>query len=99
MEREIRQTETFRSWLEALKDQKAVQAIRRRLLLMAAGSLGDAEPIGQGVSEARIHYGPGYRLYFVQRGPVIIILLCGGTKRTQKGDMKTARYIADNLED
>ena len=75
---ETRQTEAFVEWLGGLRDRKAVQRIVDRILRIANGNLGDVEPVGEGVSEARIHYGPGYRLYFVRRGEELIILLCGG---------------------
>ena len=63
------------------------------------GNFGDVRPVGGGISELRIHYGPGYRVYFVQRGPVIVILLCGGDKKTQHADIAKAKELADKLED
>ena len=68
--------------------------IAYRLDRLAFGHFGDAEPVGQGISELRIHYGPGYRIYFHQRGNTIIVLLCGGDKGTQAGDIKTAKRLA-----
>jgi putative addiction module killer protein len=65
---------------------------------LAFGNSGDAEPVGEGVSELRIHYGPGYRVYFTRRGPVVIVLLCGGDKSTQAQDIKTAKALAAQLE-
>ncbi|MEE8658849.1 Addiction module killer protein [Acetobacteraceae bacterium EV16G] len=96
--REIRQTEAFAEWLHDLKDRKTKQVVSQRILLMAAGSLGDVKSLGDGLFEARIHYGPGYRLYFVQRGRTVIILLCGGSKRNQKRDIKNAQWMIGALE-
>ncbi|ASX25878.1 type II toxin-antitoxin system RelE/ParE family toxin [Candidatus Williamhamiltonella defendens] len=91
---ELKQTETFRKWYTKLKDERATTAISLRLARLAYGHLGDAEPIGKGVSELRIHYGPGYRVYFQRRDAVIVILLCGGDKRSQTRDIKTALRLA-----
>lgn len=95
---EIKQTRVFRDWLAALKDRRAVAKIEARLILMQAGSFGDVEPCGSGVSETRLHYGPGYRVYFVQRGAVLVIVLGGGTKRTQSRDISKAKQIAEEVE-
>jgi putative addiction module killer protein len=92
---ELKQTETFRKWRTKLKDERARTAIALRLTRLAYGHVGDAEPAGQGVSELRIHYGPGYRVYFQRRGDTIIVLLCGGDKSTQAKDIKTAKRLAD----
>jgi putative addiction module killer protein len=94
---EIRQTPRFRAWLENLADRRAVERIAQRLVRIEAGLFGDAKPVGSGVSELRIDYGPGYRVYFVQRGGVLVILLCGGDKRTQARDIKAARAMAAEL--
>lgn len=91
---ELQQTETFRRWEQGLNDLRARAAIAGRLNRMAYGLLGDVVPVGEGVSEARIHYGPGYRLYFVRRGRSLIVLLCGGDMSTQDRDIKTARRLA-----
>jgi putative addiction module killer protein len=80
---ELRQTEAFRKWRLRLKDHRARAMIASRLDRLAQGHAGDAEPVGEGVSELRIHYGPGYRVYFQKRGNTIIVLLCGGDKSTQ----------------
>jgi putative addiction module killer protein len=88
---ELRQTETFRKWWTKLKDERARGVIGGRLDRLA----GDVEPVGQGISELRIHYGPGYRVYFQQRGAAIVILLCGGDKSTQAKDIKAAKHLAD----
>lgn len=92
---ELKQTDTFRKWRTKLKDERARTAIALRLTRLAYGHAGDAEQVGQGVSELRIHYGPGYRVYFQRRGDTIIVLLCGGDKSTQAKDIKTAKRLAD----
>ncbi len=92
---EIKQTETFRKWRTQLKDDRARGLIASRLDRLAYGHAGDVEPVGQGISELRIHYGPGYRIYFQKRGDTIIILLCGGNKSTQDKDIKSAKLIAE----
>lgn len=92
---ELKQTETFRTWRKKLKDERARTAIALRLTRLAYGHAGDAEPVGQGVSELRIHHGPGCRVYFQRRGDTIIVLLCGGDKSTQAKDIKTAERLAD----
>jgi putative addiction module killer protein len=90
----LKQTETFRKWLTKLRDERAMTAIVSRLDRLAFGHAGDAQAIGKGVSELRIHYGPGYRVYFQQRGDTIIVLLCGGDKGSQSRDIKTALRLA-----
>ncbi|HEY3694087.1 type II toxin-antitoxin system RelE/ParE family toxin [Phenylobacterium sp.] len=94
---EMRQTEDFAEWLAGLRDRKAHQRIVARMIVMQNGSLGDAKPVGEGVSEARIHYGPGYRLYFVRRGSEVIVLLCGGDKSTQDRDISRALKLAKEI--
>ena len=96
---EIRKTEIFVDWLEGLRDSRAKARIITRLDRMEMGNFGDVKPVGGGVNELRIHYGPGYRVYFVRRGPVVVILLCGGDKRTQHADIAKAKKLADKLED
>jgi putative addiction module killer protein len=96
---EVRQTDAFREWIGALADKRAVERIAQRILRAEAGLLGDVKPVGAGVSELRIDYGPGYRVYFVQRGRVLVVLLCGGDKRTQAQDIKRAQQMATELED
>jgi putative addiction module killer protein len=93
---EFKQTETFRRWRARLKDERARALIASRLDRLAFGNPGDVEPVGQGISELRIDYGPGYRVYFLRRGNEIIILLCGGDKSTQATDIKTAKRLAEN---
>jgi putative addiction module killer protein len=94
---EIKQTETYRKWEYALKDHKVRAIIAARLFRLANGLLGDVSPVGQGISELRIHYGAGYRIYFKQNGSEIIILLCGGNKNSQKRDIETAKILAKKL--
>jgi len=91
---ELKQTETFRKWRIRLRDERARALIASRLDRLAFGHAGDAEPVGQGISELRIHYGPGYRIYFQKRGNTIIVLLCGGNKSTQQKDIETAKRLA-----
>lgn len=96
---EIKQTETYFKWEHKLKDQRAKAAIAARVFRLANGLLGDVSPVGQGISELRIHYGPGYRIYFKQHGNEIVILLCGGDKSTQSKDIETAKKLAKELGD
>ena len=95
----IKQTATFRTWESKLKDRRAKAAISARIIRVANGLMGDVSPVGQGVSELRIHYGPGYRVYFQQRGDELVILLCGGDKATQSRDIETAKTLAKNWSD
>lgn len=96
---EVRQTEIFARWLDGLADARAAERIAQRIVRLQAGLFGDVRPVGAGISELRIDYGPGYRAYFVQRGRILIILLSGGDKRTQPRDIKTAKALAADLED
>ncbi|MGO9770584.1 MAG: type II toxin-antitoxin system RelE/ParE family toxin [Roseiarcus sp.] len=96
---EIRQTAVFRDWLDALADVRAVERIAQRLVRLQAGLFGDVRSVGGGVSELRVDYGPGYRVYFVRRGQTIVILLCGGDKRTQARDIKAAKALAAEIKD
>lgn len=91
---EIRETETFSAWLRQLRDSRAKAKIASRSRRLAFGNPGDVRPAGGGVSELRIDYGPGYRVYYVQRGTALIVLLCGGDKSTQNKDIETARKLA-----
>ena len=90
----IKQTATFMTWERKLKDHRAKATIAARVFRVANGLLGDVEPVGQGVSELRIHYGPGYRVYFQQRGNELVLLLCGGDKSSQARDIETAKMLA-----
>lgn len=92
---ELIRSATFDRWLSGLRDRRAVARIAARLDRLASGNSGDAQPVGDGVSELRINYGPGYRVYFIQRGPVLIILLCGGDKSSQDRDIKQAKVLAE----
>jgi putative addiction module killer protein len=94
---EIRKTETFAKWLDSLDDIRARARILVRIERLAAGNPGDVKPVGEGVSELRIDYGPGYRVYYKKRGSKLVILLAGGDKRTQSKDIKTALRLAQNL--
>jgi len=96
---ELKQTELFRKWRTKLKDERARALIASRLDRLAYGHAGDAGPVGEGISELRIHYGPGYRIYFHQRGNTVVILLCGGNKSTQTRDIKTARRLVEEWID
>lgn len=90
-------TEVFDSWFAGLKDMQAARRVQARIDRAEDGNFGDCEPVGEGVSEMRIHYGPGYRVYFVKRGMEIVILLAGGNKSTQSKDIKTALEISRRL--
>ncbi len=94
---EIRKTEIFAKWLDGLPDIRARARILVRIERLAAGNPGDVKPVGEGVSELRIDYGPGYRVYYKQFGRAVVILLAGGDKRTQAKDIKTALRLAKNL--
>jgi putative addiction module killer protein len=96
---DVRQTPVFSKWMTGLRDRRARAKIAARIDRLAFGNQGDVAPVGEGVSELRIHYGPGYRVYFVRRGKMLIVLLCGGDKSTQAGDIKAAKILAAQLED
>lgn len=93
---EIFRSETFDRWLRELRDLRARARVEARILRLSRGNPGDVKPVGSGVSEMRIDYGPGYRVYFTRRGPLVIVLLCGGDKRTQDADIKRAIEIAED---
>ena len=90
----IRQTVAFARWLARLEDLTARAAILRRIVRLAAGNPGDVAPVGEDVSELRVHLGAGWRVYFVRRGEALVILLCGGSKRTQARDIAEAKRLA-----
>ena len=97
---EIIQSETFARWLDNLKDRQAIAKINARIRrLSETGSFGDAKPVRGGVSEMRITHGPGYRLYFMRRGSILVVLLAGGDKSTQDADIKRAIEIAKEWKD
>lgn len=90
-------TEIFDRWFAALRDQQAIRRIQARIDRVEDGNFGDVQPVGEGVSEMRIHYGPGYRVYLTQRGLEIVVLLAGGDKSTQSKDIKQALELARQL--
>lgn len=94
---EIRKTEVFAQWLDGLLDVRARARVQVRIERLGAGNPGDVQPVGEGVSEMRIDYGPGYRVYFKRIGREVVILLAGGDKRTQSSDITTALRLARNL--
>lgn len=94
---EVVQTEEFAAWLRKLRDQRAKARVAMRLRRAELGNLGDVRPVGDGVSELRIDYGPGYRVYFVWRGQQLIVLLCGGDKSSQARDIERATKLAKEL--
>ncbi len=94
---EIRKTEIFAKWLDGLHDIRARARVQARIERLAAGNPGDVKPVGEGVSELRIDYGPGYRVYYKNYGQKLVILLAGGEKNTQAKDIKTALRLAKNL--
>ena len=94
---EIRKTQIFAQWLDALSDLRARARIQARIESLAMGNPGDVRPVGEGVSEVRIDYGPGYRVYFKKRGRALIVLLAGGNKNSQSRDIRTALRLARNL--
>ena len=96
---EVRQTEEFSAWLRGLQDANAVARIVARIRRMEQGNPGDVRSLGEGVMEMRISYGPGYRVYYLPRGAQIVILLCGGDKRTQQRDIKRALILSAELEE
>jgi putative addiction module killer protein len=95
----VKRTDEFSAWLSGLRDVRAKAKILARIDRLALGNPGDVAPVGNGVSEMRIHYGPGYRVYFVQRGKDFVVLLCGGDKSSQDSDIAAARKLAAELED
>lgn len=96
---EVRQTLVFAKWFAALRDATAKARIAVRIRRLSLGNPGDVRPVGEGLSELRIDHGPGYRVYFVRRGDVVVVLLCGGDKRTQERDIAEAKAMARDLED
>ena len=96
---EIRRTNEFTAWVRGLSDETARAKIFVRIDRLRAGNPGDVKPVGQGLSEMRIDHGPGYRVYFAQRGSVVVLLLCGGTKSTQEDDIATAKALAEQWKE
>jgi putative addiction module killer protein len=96
---EVRQTENYAQWFAELRDRQARARIDVRIRRLSLGNPGDVRPVGEGVSELRIDYGPGYRIYFVQHGQQLVILLVGDDKRTQSQDIETAITLARNMQE
>ncbi len=96
---QIQQTETYAKWFAGLRDRVARARIDIRIRRLSLGNAGDAKPVGEGVSELRVDHGPGYRVYFIQRGEVVIVLLAGGDKSTQDKDIRNAKALANDLKE
>ena len=96
---EIRETDVYHEWFETLKDKRVKARIDIRIRRVSLGNYGDVRPVGKGVSELRIDYGPGYRVYFLRRGNIVVILLCGGDKSTQATDIRLAQELAEALDE
>jgi len=94
---EVRQTETFAAWFQALRDKRARARVQVRIDRLSLGNPGDVRPVGEGVSELRIDYGPGYRIYFIRRATALVVLLAGDDKRTQSRDIRIAMELARSL--
>ena len=94
---EVRQTDVFTEWFAGLRDREARARITVRIRRLSLGNRGDVRPVGSGVSEMRIDYGPGYRVYFVGRGDMVVVLLCGGDKRHQDRDIARALELAQEF--
>lgn len=97
--KQIFTTPVFDAWFAGLDDMRARVRVQARIDRLGLGNFGDCAPVGEGVSEMRIHYGPGYRVYFVQRGLEVVILLAGGDKSSQPNDIKRAHELARNLQE
>ena len=95
---EVRQTDIFANWFAGLRDRQARARITVRIRRLSLGNPGDVKPVGGGVSEMRIDYGPGYRVYFVRRGDTVVVLLCGGDKRSQDRDIARALELAQEVQ-
>ena len=95
----VKESDVFKKWIKALKDKTTRTIINARIWRLSHGNKGDTETVGDGISELRINYGPGYRIYYTQVKEQLIILLCGGDKSSQSRDIKKAKKIASNLEE
>jgi putative addiction module killer protein len=95
---QLAETDDFHRWLDSLSDRRAMTRIIDRLKRASNGNFGDVKPVGSGVSELRIDYGPGYRVYFFRRGKELVILVCGGDKKTQDADIAKAKRLKDEIE-
>ena len=96
---EVRKTREFADWLDGLRDLRGRARVQARIQRLAMGNPGDVAPVGAGVSELRIPFGPGYRVYFIRRGKQLIVLLAGGDKSTQSADIRRAKRLAEGIED
>lgn len=96
---EVYKSASFERWIRGLKDRQAARRVNVRIDRLAAGNAGDADSVGDGISEMRIHYGPGYRVYFMRRGTLVVVLLCGGDKGSQQRDIERAKRIARDWKD
>jgi putative addiction module killer protein len=96
---EVRQTDVYQAWFANLRDHKARARIDVRIRRLSLGNPGDVKAVGEGVSELRIDYGPGYRVYYVRRAEVVVILLCGGDEKSQSKDIDAAKTLARQLKD
>lgn len=96
--RSIKSLPEFTAWFDGLTDESVRGVIAARIKRLALGLMGDVEPVGEGISELRIHLGAGWRIYFTQHGKEVIVLLAGGSKRTQKADIKRAKVLASRLD-
>ena len=94
----IKRTDEFSIWLRDLRDVRARAKVLARIDRLVLGNPGDVAPVGDGISEMRIHYGAGYRVYYIQRGDEIVVLLCGGDKSSQASDIRVAKKLASELE-
>jgi putative addiction module killer protein len=94
---EVRQTATYSEWFAGLRDRNAKARVDIRVRRLALGNAGDVKPVGEGVSELRIDYGPGYRVYFIQKGSTVIVLLAAGDKASQDRDIRQAEVLARDL--
>lgn len=95
---EVRQTEVFAKWLRKLHDQRAISRIQIRIRRLSLGNFGDVKPVGDGISELRIDYGPGYRVYLQRQGNLLILILAGGDKKTQDLDIAKAKKLAEEAQ-
>ena len=96
---EIRETVVYKKWFDSIKDRKTRSVIDVRIRRVSIGNFGDVEPVGNGISELKIDYGTGFRIYFLKQGNVIIFLLCGGNKSSQAKDILKARELAERIKD
>ena len=96
---QIQQTETYAKWFAGLRDRVARARIDIRIRRLSLGNAGDVKPVGESVSELRVDHGPGYRVYFIQRGEVVIVLLAGGSKSTQNSDIRNAKALANDFKE